>query len=166
MVLRNDKNDIDDRKHQEALPPKYKMLSSREGSSLDSTEERSKSSKFGYWLLVIGVVGLRFPFGGYLAITGPTLLHLSGQGSIDQTIWPILYGKRLRPSVDPYFRKCGKRFRYNSMGFYRLFDKLYIGLDYNWIYISENYKIRSKNYCDGGTVGPCREYLDFGTGSH
>ena len=33
--------------------------------------------KFGYWLLVIGVVGLRFPFGGYLAITGPTLLHLS-----------------------------------------------------------------------------------------
>ena len=86
MVLRNGKNDIEDRKHQEALPPKCKMLSSREDSSLDSTEERSKSSKFGYWLLVIGVVGLRFPFGGYLAITGPTLLHLSGQGSIDQTI--------------------------------------------------------------------------------
>ena len=91
MVLRNDKNDIEDRKLQEALPPKYKMLSSREDSSLDSTEERSKSSNFGYWLLVIGVVGLRFPFGGYLAITGPTLLHLSGQGSTHQTLCPIQY---------------------------------------------------------------------------
>ena len=84
MVLRNDKNDINDRKHEKALPPKYKMSSSKEDSSLDSTEERSKSSKFGYWLLVIGVVGLRFPFGGYLAITGPTLLHLSGKGSTNR----------------------------------------------------------------------------------
>ena len=39
--------------------------------------------KFGYWILVIGVVGLRFPFGGYLAITGPTLLHLSENVSKD-----------------------------------------------------------------------------------
>ena len=37
----------------------------------------STSSSIGYYLLVIGIVGLRYPFGGYLAITGPTLLHLS-----------------------------------------------------------------------------------------
>ena len=45
--------------------------------------------KFGYWLLVIGVVGLRFSFGGYLAITGPTLLHLSENVAkdFDTTAW-------------------------------------------------------------------------------
>ena len=37
----------------------------------------STSNSIGYYLLVIGIVGLRYPFGGYLAITGPTLLHLS-----------------------------------------------------------------------------------------
>lgn len=37
----------------------------------------SPKSSIGYYLLVVGIVGLRYPFGGYLAITGPTLLNLA-----------------------------------------------------------------------------------------
>ena len=43
----------------------------------EKRQETTSKSSIGYYLLVIGIVGLRYPFGGYLAITGPTLLHLS-----------------------------------------------------------------------------------------
>lgn len=49
----------------------------------------SPKSSIGYYLLVIGIVGLRYPFGGYLAITGPTLLNLSR--NVDETFETVAW---------------------------------------------------------------------------
>ena len=54
---------------------KYVMLDSRESDSLNGNQKASTCTKLGYWMLIIGVVGLRFPFGGYLAITGGGLYY-------------------------------------------------------------------------------------------
>ena len=44
---------------------------------MTDNEKNREMGSIGSYLLVIGIIGLRYPFGGYLAITGPSLLHLS-----------------------------------------------------------------------------------------